>query len=1205
MKVKEFSFLTIMVLIGFGSLARLPGAAAGPLITEVLAKNTGSHTDQDGDTSDWIEIFNDGAAPASLQGWSLTDDPAALGKWMFPAVALPPGGFLVVYASEKNLSDPAGQLHTNFKLQDGGEYLAMVAADGTIAMQFQPKFPPQEEDISFVLAQEGGVTPLIAANAPASNLVPSGDLGLAWTQPGFNDAGWIGGSTGIGYDRNPDYLPLISTNLRASMDGVNPTAYIRVPFAVANPSQLNLLKLRMKYDDGYAAYINGVLVASRAAPAALAWNSAATSTRDEALAVVFEEVDIPVTAGLLKAGANVLAIHGLNASAGSSDFLIVPELDGFSAGAVNTDTVFYFAQPTPGYANGSGYPGIAARPSFSRPGGAFSGSFPLILTAAPGAAIRYTLDRTEPSASSPAYSAPLSISTSTMVRARAFQPGLVPSPVESRTYIGLDASVSNFSSNLPIAIFNTFGQGINDTAQTLTYVGIINNAAGARNALIDPPEFSGRGAIKWRGSSSLGFPKKNFALEIWNEKNFDLEVPLLGMPEESDWILLGPYTDKTLMRDPLAYEWSNDAGRYAVRSRFIELYVDSGGGNLTSADYAGVYVFMEKIKRDRNRVDIHKLLVSDSNAPDISGGYILKIDRLDPGDAGFTTSSGLRLAYVYPKEQEITAAQRAWLTGYLNEFEGALFGLNFKDPLIGYARYIDAGSFIDHHILVEMTKNIDGFRLSTFMFKDRGGKLNMGPIWDYNLCLGNANYLNGWTTDGWYYSQLSGNDYAWWPRLFQDPNFVQKYIDRWTELRRDRFATGKLLASVDRNVGILSEAQVRNFQRWPVLGTYVWPNQFIGNTYQEEIGFMKNWIIGRMAWIDGNWAVAPAFNKLGGSIDPGFSLTMSAPAGTIYYTLDGSDPRALTGNPAATAKTYSGAITLNQNTRAIARARSTKGWSGLTDATFVVAMPPLVITEIMYHPADPPPNSPYDADDFEFIELLNLGASPMNLNGARLAGGVSFDFTGSAVTSLPPGTYVLVVKNLAAFSSRYDTAGLLIAGEFTGNLDNAGEAVSLRGPLNEAILDFAYSEAWQPSTDGQGFSLVIADPGAPWSAWGDGAGWLASRYVGGSPGEADPGQSAVGGRRLPGDANQDAQLDLADAVSILLRLFGRASGPLPCEGASIAEGGNLPLLDLNGDAGVDISDAIHILQYLFQHGPPPVLGARCTRIAGCAEACLR
>jgi hypothetical protein len=571
--------------------------------------------------------------------------------------------------------------------------------------------------------------------------------------------------------------------------------------------------------------------------------------------------------------------------------------------------------------------------------------------------------------------------------------------------------------------------------------------------------------------------------------------------------LYAPYTDKTLMRDFLAYELHGKMGHYSVRTRFVEVFVDSSRGKLTMSDYAGVYVFEEKLKRGKDRVDIVPLLPTDNAEPEITGGYLIKKDRLDPGDSGFSTGHAGTLAYVDPKEDAISPAQGAWLRSWFTQFETALYGANFRDPVNGYARFIDADSFIDQHWIVEMSKNIDGFRLSNYMHKDRLGKLKMDPIWDWNLSFGNANYYTGWLTNGWYWSQTGGGtEYPWFARLFQDPDFTQRYIDRWGELRKDIFATSNILARVDELEAFLNESQIRNYQRWRILGTYVWPNQYIGKTYQDEITWMKQWIVGRLAWIDTNYTPVPAFSNQGGPITSGFTLSLAASKGVIYYTLNGVDPRLPGGAVNPQAAVYSSPIPLSANARVFARARngtSASSWSPPAAATFVVSWPTLAITEIMYHPPGPPAGSSYNADDFEFIELKNVGTTTLNLAGIHFTNGIAFSFTGSAVTGLGPGQHVVVVKNLEAFASRYGAVPN-VAGPFSGSLDNSGEHLALEGALGEPILDFDYNDTWYPTTDSLGFSLVAIDEHAPSNAWGKKANWRASASPGGSPGADDP-----------------------------------------------------------------------------------------------------
>jgi hypothetical protein len=563
----------------------------------------------------------------------------------------------------------------------------------------------------------------------------------------------------------------------------------------------------------------------------------------------------------------------------------------------------FFGFPSPAAQNNGGYLDEIDDIKLSHNHGFYNTFFSVtIADETEGAVIYYTLDGTEPYKlggrfpSGTVYTSPVPISRTTILRVKAIKSGWKPSNVETRAYIFLEPDVLSFSSNLPIAVVDTFGEGISESRQTLSFAGFIDTTTGSRARMTDPPDFTGKAGINIRGKSSVGFDKKQYHLETWDEYDQDKDVSILGFPAESDWILQGPYSDKSLMRNFLSYKWSNDIGRYAVRTRYVEVFLNTDGRGISLSDYVGVYVFMEKIKRNKNRVDVTELEPSDNTEPQISGGYIFKKDKPDAGETVFWTSRGLEVRVIEPKAVDITPEQVDWLHNYLNEFESVLYGSYFMDPVNGYAKYIDVDSFIDHHIIVELTKNIDGFRLSTYMFKDRGGKLNMGPVWDYNLSLGNANYLQGWISSGWYYNLLSSGDYPWWRRLFQDQEFRVRYADVWFGLRKNLLATDRLLKDIDDTASLLNEAQARNFDRWNILGRYVWPNWFIAQTYPEEINWMKGWLEERLAWMDSQIAfefaaAPPDFNLQGGHFDHAFYLAMTVPYGTIFYTLDGSDPR--------------------------------------------------------------------------------------------------------------------------------------------------------------------------------------------------------------------------------------------------------------------------------------------------------------------------
>jgi hypothetical protein len=590
-------------------------------------------------------------------------------------------------------------------------------------------------------------------------------------------------------------------------------------------------------------------------------------------------------------------------------------IDGFSFGPQYVDVSYgrypnggpelrFLSVPTPGKPNVLVHEGIAEPPEFDVKGQVCTAPITITLTTATeGATIYYTLDGSEPYSISRdrpfgrIYSEPFVITSTATVKAIAWLPGWRRSDTSTERYIFIAPSVQDFNSNLPLIILDETDGPITSGGRSGTHFALIDRDQDGRARLSGPVTLYSRALANVRGSSSQQFPKKMFGIHLVDDEGGNRKESLLGMPEEHNWVLYAPYSDKSLMRNTIAYGMSNDIGRYAPRTRFVELFLHQGSGLVTWAHYHGVYVLVERIKWGDGRVDIARLSPADNAEPEISGGYILKKDRLNPGEQGLRTSRGTHLAYVRPNEREITANQRKWLIDYLNRLENALFGPGFADPQAGYAAFLDADSFIDLHLITELCKEIDGYRLSTFMHKDRGGKLAKGPLWDFNLSLGNANYLDGWRPQGWYYPLISQDQYlhGWYTRLFQDPESRMRYVDRWFALRREAFATERLLGIIDGYAALLNESQARNFARWPVLGRYIWPNWFIATTYRQEIDWMKDWLVQRLTWMDSQIAVEfaaapPVFSPQGGHVEAGSFLAMGAP-GTIWYTLDGSDPR--------------------------------------------------------------------------------------------------------------------------------------------------------------------------------------------------------------------------------------------------------------------------------------------------------------------------
>jgi hypothetical protein len=425
-------------------------------------------------------------------------------------------------------------------------------------------------------------------------------------------------------------------------------------------------------------------------------------------------------------------------------------------------------------------------------------------------------------------------------------------------------SVVFTSSNLPIVVIDTHGQTIHNSYRIIADMGIINNPNVERNNIADPfTDYNGKISIEIRGSSSTMFDKKPYGFETQDASGNNLNVPLLSLPSENDWILYASYSDKTFLRNEIPYYLSRLIGRYGSRTAYCELVINGS--------YRGLYVLMEKIKQDKNRVDIAKLNPEDTTGIELTGGYILKVDK--PYDFGWQVNVeplyGFdKTFYQYhdPDSAELAPKQRAYIKDFMFKVESTLVSSNYKDSVNGYAKYIDVPSAVDYFIISEIAKSVDAYRFSFYMYKEKdndGGKLHFGPLWDYDLAF--ANYGENAWEQPWKTSDWNAEITAWkrtylMKRLFTDPNFKEKIKQRWIELRSSVFSYVNILEYMDQTVNKISEARIRNFIKWPIIGVYVWPNYYIGATYEDEVNFLKGWIIQRINWMDIELTGSPISN---------------------------------------------------------------------------------------------------------------------------------------------------------------------------------------------------------------------------------------------------------------------------------------------------------------------------------------------------------
>lgn len=418
------------------------------------------------------------------------------------------------------------------------------------------------------------------------------------------------------------------------------------------------------------------------------------------------------------------------------------------------------------------------------------------------------------------------------------------------------------ASELAIFSIQTNGQNIQNEPKTLCDLKVFWNSDNSVNDIFQTPHYNGKIGIEFRGSSSSSFPKQSFGFETWDGSSQAINVPLVNFPTESDWILSANYSDKSLMNNVLSYHLFRQMGHYAPRTKFAELLIND--------QYQGVYVFMEKIKRDSGRVDVSKLTTLDVAGPDLTGGYIIKIDKFTGSGGGGWNSNyqcispnpgDIFFQYEYPNDATITAQQSYYIQQYVDSFETALFNGPYGMENQGWRKYADEASFIDYLLVNELSKNVDGYRLSTYLSKSKitkGGKLAIGPVWDYDLGYGNANYCEGSTPEGWAFNfnYVCGNGGGqvpfWWDRLTnQDELFRDKLACRYQELRTSLFDINYLFDYIDSTVNFMQQAVARNFETWNILGSYVWPNpEPVPTTYSSEIQELKEWLVSRLDWMD-------------------------------------------------------------------------------------------------------------------------------------------------------------------------------------------------------------------------------------------------------------------------------------------------------------------------------------------------------------------
>ncbi len=948
---------------------------------------------------------------------------------------------------------------------------------------------------------------------------------------------------------------LPATNgLAALMLSNNASAFTRIPFTVADPTAFQTLKLRMRYDDGFAAYINGQLVASRNTPASPQWNSSATNTHSDTLG--YEDIVFANSPGLLVSGPNVLAIHGMNINATDADFLVLPELQGIVNGAY---VPRYFTPATPGADNGPGYLGLVSDTKFSVDRGFHDTPFTVAITSATvTASIYWTTNGSIPSpipqSGSTLYSSPIPIANTKPLRAAAFLTNYVPSEPDTHTYIFLS------------------------------------------QVLQQPNSLSGYPTV-WQASYPADYEMDP---NVVNDANYGATISndLSSIPT------LSIITDHSSIWDPSTgiYVDATQQGDLWERAASVELF----NGDNTSEFQVNCGLRIEgNASRDNNRLCKHSfrlLFKSDYGPAKLSynwfGNPVAQFDNIDLR-ACFTDAWGTRYSdqTLIPggkgtryRPEDSIYMRDVWVKDSLRDM-GHLSGRGDFVHLYLNGLYwgvynpterLDASNFSEHlgglesdwDVIRDAAEVLDGNKndwsamialcnagiTSEAAYQAVGQLVDIEDLIDYMLLHIYAE-AEDWPSHNWYAAHRRANStnglpatkwifLSWDQEIVLDqlvinerinsndndtPARIYSQLRAWPEFRRffgDRIQThlfnGGALTPTNNAARLMARAAridraiVGESARWGDAREFtIGANPGTGITFTRD-----EWWVPELDKLRTNhFSVLharnlarftsaglypttgpPSFNQFGGDVSAGFALvlTHTNATGVIYYTLDGSDPRVYgTGAVAPAALAYGTPVPINQSLVVRARVRSGTNWSALVETSFA---PPqdlskLAVTEIMYNP---PPLGQFVGNDLEFLELKNVGSNVLNLSGLTFSAGITFAFTNG--TLLAPGQFFVLARNATAFGAKYP--GVPIEGVYGGQLNNGGEAITLSFPGGGNVFSVTYGDRapWPITPDGWGFSLVPKQPGLA-QAPDDGAKWRASALVGGSPGADDPAQN--------------------------------------------------------------------------------------------------
>lgn len=961
----------------------LPDTSFGKLsISEFVADNDGSYLDGDGDASDWIELHNSSAVPVSINGLFLTDNASDPTRWLLPDVTIPAGGYLVVFASGKDRRDPQGELHTNFSLSAGGEYLALVDGDGNTPLsQFTPEYPKQFYGTTYGAGTNAATEPetLIPWPTAGTWIVPPSDIGSSWQSADFDDSSWNSAQTGIGYGyRFPNFIGA-GGNTDLAMRGIAGSAYVRIPFSIENPAEIVAMNLSLFYEDGFAAYLNGELVAAKNLPEPLSYDSIATGRGEIRESDNMENFPLDF-AGKLRSGENILAFQILNDTTGSSDILLIPMLTAETRDLSDGVISGYLEEPTPGAPNsGIEFTDYVRDTTFDVDRGFFEAPFGVTVeSATPGATIIYTTNGSTPTLSngnqvapaddaSPA-SALVNVTTSTALRAIAVKTGLRPSNVDTQTYLFLDDVLNQPAQppGYPLPWRSRNGNTIpGDFQMDPDVIGSVYTRDELKEALRDLPTisivtdidnlFDQQTGIQVNPQDSGPNSERRVSVEMIDFKD--------GSPIQLD---AGMLMNGNASRNPnrgkhnfrLAFRNEYGAGKMrfplfgsdAPTETFNQIILRGGNGNswvhpTAAVRQFGMYIRDQWFRDARFAMGYPEALQNEVHVY-INGLYFGMhhlFERIEEewtaerfgGDEddweGFRIVGGNNIEVINGTQSEVNARM---LESWRTVLDAARAG-----DLETVKQYLDLDSFIDYLVLNFHAGNTDWDQNNVramrrtnppgkyMFFCHDAERAGLNGLSTGNLNINSITHGRGGTQ----HRPTSIN--AW---LTDDPEYALRFADR---AYKHMFNDGALTpengaAQWDARAQRIRLAMKAESARW---GDHVDSNPRTLVDFDRGLNREYNtWFPNRTPISISQFRAAglypdldpPAFSQHGGKVSAGSGLILTNEAGDIYYTTDGSDPRLAGGGIHPNAVKINGA----KSEQTLIAAGAT-GWSYLDDGS--------------------------------------------------------------------------------------------------------------------------------------------------------------------------------------------------------------------------------------------------------------------------------